>query len=150
MREIVTKDLQGYRFLSILPLSHLFEQNVGLFMLMVFGANVVYIFSRKSSAILSTICEERINAVVSVPLFLDAIKKKIESTALEKGKLEKLQYALKRFENSSRFIKRIIFRKILERFRELEFFIVGGGLLWIWKLRDFGGVRALKSYRDMD
>ena len=93
---------------------------------MVRGFRVVYISSKKASSISETILEEKINMMVSVPLFLDTLKNKIEKAAEEKGKLENLKKAVERFKNYPKSIKKIIFRKVRQKFKSLEFVVVGG------------------------
>ena len=147
-KEVIKNSVEGFSFLSILPLSHLFEQNVGLFIPMSFGAKIVYTSSKKSSSILEALNEERIRGVVSVPLFLSSIKEKIEKIAKKEGKLGDLNNGLKRFGNSPWFLRRFIFRKIRKKFRELELFVVGGAALDI-EVEEFWrrlGIYVLQGY----
>ncbi len=147
-RAIINKEIDGCSFLSILPLSHLFEQNLGLFLPMLYGCKIVYIYSRKSSSVIGVLNDEKIKAIVSVPLFLDAIKKKIEKTADASGKLSSLNNNLKRFENYPSFLKRVLYKRILSRFRYLEFFVVGGASLdvAVEKFWNSLGIRVLQGY----
>jgi len=127
--KIVDFNVKGYSFLSILPLSHLFEQNVGFFLPMSIGIRIIYNFSRKSSAILRTINEENIKAMVTVPLFLQMLKEKIENEAEKSGKKEKLEKSLARFSNSPNILKKIIFLGIRKKLGKLKYFICGGAEL---------------------
>ncbi len=148
MRKIIDFDIENYVFLSILPLSHLFEQTIGFFLPMVYGAAIVYISSRKSSAIIEAIKKENVSAIVSVPLFLSSIKNKIEFTAKESGKYDSLKKALKRFENSPKFLKKIVFASVRKNLGKLNFLITGGAALDIevekfWKTL---GYNVLQGY----
>jgi len=129
MREIITLNLKRKTILSILPLSHLFEQNVGLFCLLEYGISIVYIQSKKSSAILNSIQREKISMVVSVPLFLQTLKEKIEFEAQKLGELEKLNSSLKKFTNFPGIFKKIFFHKIRRKLGRLRYFVVGGAEL---------------------
>jgi len=129
MRKIITLPLKNKAILSILPLSHLFEQNVGLFCLLEYGVSIVYSQSRKSSAILDSIKKEKVNLIVSVPLFLQTLKEKIEFEAQKANKLKRLNSNLKRFSNFPDIYKRIIFTKIRRKLGNLKYFVVGGAEL---------------------
>ncbi len=122
-------DLSDLNILSILPLSHLFEQNAGLFTPMILGTKIVYTSSRKSSTIIKVINQERISEIITVPLFLQTIKEKIENEAKKKNKLNTLYNAIKKYENTSKFIKKIVFSKIRKNLGNLNLFLVGGAPL---------------------
>jgi len=145
---IVPIKIPDFTFLSILPLSHLLEQNVGFLLLMKHGSKIVYISSRKSSSIMGTMVEEKINGLISVPLFLSSIKEKIEKVADEKGKLESLDNAIKRFGDYPGFVKSIVFGKIKKKFPNLELFLVGGAALddEVEKFWRAIGVEVLQGY----
>lgn len=126
---ITPRNMPNYKFLSILPLSHLFEQNVGFFLLVKYGSAIVYISSKKSSTIVETMQKEEITSLVTVPLFLQKIKEKIERTAEKQNKKEKLEKALEKFSKYPKIIKKIIFRSIRKKFPKVEIFFVGGAAL---------------------
>jgi long-chain acyl-CoA synthetase len=75
----------SYRFFSVLPLSHLLEQVVGLFYPLRFGATVLYSRTRKPREITRLLNRHRITTIVSVPLFLDVLKSTLLRQAGEKG-----------------------------------------------------------------
>jgi long-chain acyl-CoA synthetase len=68
----------GDAFLSLLPLSHMFEQSVGFFLPVVGGARIVYLDALKPSAILRALREERITVAVVVPRILKGLQQGIE------------------------------------------------------------------------
>jgi long-chain acyl-CoA synthetase len=129
MRKIITLDLKKKTILSILPLSHLFEQNIGLFCLLEYGISIIYSQSKKSSAIIDSIQKEKVNLIVSVPLFLQTLKEKIEFEAQKTDKLERPNSNLKKFSNFPNICKRIIFSKIRRKLGNLKYFVVGGAEL---------------------
>jgi long-chain acyl-CoA synthetase len=63
-----------YRFLSVLPLSHIFEQMGGLLLPIVRGALVVYIGSIRPSALLGGLQEQHPNAMMVVPRLLELLR----------------------------------------------------------------------------
>jgi len=128
-RKLFDFNMGGKAMLSILPLSHLFEQNVGLFLPIGQGVRIVYSQSRKPSKIIEAIKQEKVKTIVSVPLFLESLKEKIEFEAQKQNKLKKLQKNLERFSNYSYPVKRLIFHKIYSKLSPLKYFITGGAEL---------------------
>ena len=110
---IITKD---YNFLSLLPLSHMFEQMGGLFTPLYKGGSVVYIRTLKPSAIMRALAEENIFTVMIVPRLLQALKNSIERE-LQKKSFLKLFTALVKFGVHKKFGK------------NFKFFISGGSAL---------------------
>ncbi len=65
-------------FLSLLPLSHMFEQMGGFLTPLYRGATIVYLRTLKPSAIMEALREEDIYAVIAVPRLLQLLKGSIE------------------------------------------------------------------------
>jgi long-chain acyl-CoA synthetase len=65
-------------FLSLLPLSHMFEQMGGFLTPMYQGATIVYLRTLKPSAIIEALLEEDIYAVIAVPRLLQLLRGSIE------------------------------------------------------------------------
>jgi long-chain acyl-CoA synthetase len=74
----------AFRFLSLLPLSHMFEQMGGFFTPLYRGAAVVYLRTLKPSAIMAALAEEDIYIIMSVPRLLLLLKTSIERELAEK------------------------------------------------------------------
>jgi len=121
MIDSITHDTKKMSMLSILPLSHLLEQNIGLFNAVVLGTKITYISSKKTSKVIETIKEEKINTIVTVPLFLEIFKQRI-TEELEKNNL-------KDFENRNFLMRKIINYNIGKKLSPLKTFIVGGSAL---------------------
>lgn len=68
-----------YRFVSLLTLSHAFEQVIGLLLLLSRAGEVTYLQTLKPSAIEEALRRVRPNALVIVPQFLDLLRSRIES-----------------------------------------------------------------------
>ncbi len=66
------------RFVSVVPLSHVFGQFMTLFVPPLLGAAVVFENSQQPGEILRTIKRERATALIAVPRMLDALRTEIE------------------------------------------------------------------------
>ena len=78
---IITAD---FNFLSLLPLSHMFEQMGGFFTPLYRGAAIVYLRTLKPSAIMEALSEEDIYVIMSVPRLMQLLKTTIERELDEK------------------------------------------------------------------
>jgi long-chain acyl-CoA synthetase len=67
-----------FSFLSLLPLSHMFEQMGGFFTPLYRGAAIVYLRTLKPSAIMEALSEEDIYVIMSVPRLMQLLKTTIE------------------------------------------------------------------------
>lgn len=75
----------NYRGLSILPLSHMFEQVVGLLVPLTSGAAVVYTPSRQPNVLLQTMRREKIQAMALVPQALSLLMRNMEREVEGRG-----------------------------------------------------------------
>ncbi|MDD2583270.1 MAG: AMP-binding protein, partial [Desulfuromonadaceae bacterium] len=73
-----------FNFLSLLPLSHMFEQMGGFFTPLYRGAAIVYLRTLKPSAIMDALGEENIYVIMSVPRLMQLLKTTIERELEEK------------------------------------------------------------------
>jgi long-chain acyl-CoA synthetase len=71
-----------HRIVSLLPLSHLFEQAVGLFYALSVGASILYVRSRNPRVIFDALRAQRVTSMIVVPqvldLFWSAIEREVE------------------------------------------------------------------------
>ncbi len=74
----------GFNFLSLLPLSHMFEQMGGFFTPLYRGAAIVYPRTLKPSAIMEALGKEDIYIIMSVPRLMQLLKTTIERELEEK------------------------------------------------------------------
>lgn len=124
VKMIIDFPMKNIKLLSILPLSHLFEQNIGLFVPMLFGSTIIYNFSRKSSSIIKSLKEENVEAIVTVPLFLNSMKEKIEA------KIKEYPYInINYINNYPLWLQKLLFYKIRKKLGKIKFFISGGAAL---------------------
>jgi long-chain acyl-CoA synthetase len=117
---------KNFRFLSVLPLSHVFEQVIGFFIPLSNKATIVYIRTLKASALFEAFQEEKITNTVIVPRLLELIR----SGILQKVKNEKLFLGLvKGIGNLPLILRRILLWKLHVKFGNIKYFMVGGAVL---------------------
>jgi long-chain acyl-CoA synthetase len=78
--------LHPLRFVSVVPLSHVFGQFMGLFVPPLLGATVVFENSRLPTEILRTVRRERATLLVAVPRMLDSVRNALEREIDSKGR----------------------------------------------------------------
>ena len=103
------------RLLSILPLSHIFEQAIGFLLAQHYAAHVIYAHSH--AAIGDLLKEYKITKMVAVPEFLKILMGKIETAAEEKGKKKVFEKLIEiSFKISNKTISRLLFRSVHKKF----------------------------------
>ena len=118
------------RLLSVLPLSHLFEQTVGFLTPLLAGASVVYPVSRQPSVLVRTFREFKVTMLLIVPqglkLLDNAIERRVDATD-RRATFEKLHRWARRL---PRPLRRILFRPVLSQFGgRLRTIAVGGAAM---------------------
>lgn len=116
-----------FRFLSIIPLSHILEQIAGFFILVSVGAQTIHLQSRRPSEIRTILKKEKITCLVTVPAFLDLLKKGIENQAREKGSYKKLKRVLKLASSLPYQARRLLFHAVHKEFGGRLIKMVSGG-----------------------
>jgi long-chain acyl-CoA synthetase len=101
-----------HRIVSLLPLSHLLEQAVGVFYAISVGASVLYVRSRNPRVIFDALREHRVTSMVVVPqvldLFWSAIEREVEKTGRAKL-FDRLRSIARRLPMS---VRRLLFRRV--------------------------------------
>ncbi|MCE2466282.1 MAG: AMP-binding protein, partial [Dehalococcoidia bacterium] len=118
------------RLLSILPLSHMYEQMGGLFIALHYGASVTYPTSRQPTILARTMRERRVTILLLVPQALELLMNGIEREVKRTGK-EALWNRLLRVAQGMPFpLRRILFRRVHKQFGgKLDFIVSGGAAL---------------------
>ena len=118
------------RFVSLVPLSHVFGQFMTLFVPPLLGATVVFENSASPLELLRTVKKERATALIAVPRMLDALRGGIEREVDARGWRPWFDAALRRAEGRP-FLKRAwIFRRVHGMFGwRFWAFICGGAAL---------------------
>jgi len=119
-----------FSFLSLLPLSHMFEQMGGFFTPLYRGAAIVYLRTLKPSAIMGALSEEDIYVIMSVPRLMQLLKTTIERELEEKhlsGVSRGLMQLASRLPHG---LRRILFFPVQKKFgRNFTVFVSGGAPL---------------------
>jgi len=115
------------RFLSLLPLSHVFGQLLALFISPILGATTVFVDSVKPSELIETIPRERISVLVAVPRLIESLQREIERNVEGEGRLSQFKRDLRRAD-SERFWRRWWrFRHVHRRLGWKFWAIISGG-----------------------
>ena len=119
---------ETYRFLSILPMAHTYENTLGLLLPLMFGAQVYYLDRVPTPKLLVPAMQKiRPTVVLSVPLIIEKIYK---SQVLPKFTSSKLMSKLYQFAPARKLFNRLAGKKLMETFGgELKFFGIGGSKL---------------------
>jgi len=101
-----------HRIVSLLPLSHLLEQAVGVFYALSVGASVLYVRSRNPRVIFEALRAHRVTSMVVVPqvldLFWSAIEREVEKSGRAKL-FDRLRSIARRLPMP---VRRLIFRRV--------------------------------------
>ncbi|MBI1920054.1 MAG: AMP-binding protein [Geobacter sp.] len=119
-----------FRFLSLLPLSHMFEQMGGFFIPLSHGASIVYLRIMKPSAMVEAFREEGVDALVTVPRLLQLLKSSVERELTEKGLEGPFRWLVGAAQNLGQGIKKFLFFPVRRSFgSRLRLFFSGGAAL---------------------
>lgn len=107
------KPFHPIRFLSLLPLSHVFGQMLGVFIPPLLVGTVVFGESLKPASMIDTIRRERISVFVAVPRFIESLQREIELQLEQEGRTE-------RFRENFETAKDVHFLRRWWRFRRIH------------------------------
>ena len=118
------------RLLSILPLSHMYEQMGGLFVTLYYGASVTYPTSRQPTVLARTMRERKITIMLLVPQGLELLMNGIEREVARQGREALWNRLLKMAERLPFPLRRRLFRRVHKQFGgKLDFIVSGGAAL---------------------
>ncbi|MBI4155092.1 AMP-binding protein, partial [Candidatus Woesearchaeota archaeon] len=118
------------KFLSLIPLSHIFEQTVGLFIPLYFKTTIVYIKTLKTSTLFETFKEENITNAIVVPRILELIKSGILQKVVALNQHFQFHFLLKIAQLFHLSLRKLLFKEIHEILGyNLKYFICGGAPL---------------------
>lgn len=124
---VVTPD---YTFLSLLPLSHMFEQMGGFLTPLLHGSSIVYLRTLKPSAIMEALAEEDIYAVIAVPRLLQLLKVSIERELAAKHLAPLFQWLMQKAEGLPIEMRKRLFFPVQRKFgTHFTLFVSGGAPL---------------------
>ena len=125
------------RFVTLVPLSHVFGQFMALFVPPLLGAAVVFEPSNNPAEIKRTIKRERATALIAVPRMLDLLHAGIEREFESQGKSQWLNRTLENAKGR-KFLRRAwMFRRIHRRFGWKFWAFISGGAALSNETEDF-------------
>ncbi len=104
-----------HRIVSLLPLSHLLEQAVGLFYALSVGADILYVRSRNPRVIFEAIRDHHVSSMVVVPQVLDLFWSAIEREVERSGRARQFGWLRRIARRLPMRLRRIIFRSVHAR-----------------------------------
>jgi long-chain acyl-CoA synthetase len=107
-----TKD----RLLSVLPLSHLYEQVLGFIGPLTVGASIVYPVSRQPAVLMRTFRDFGVSVLLIVPQGLRLIDGAIERKVDQSGKRAQFERVHRIARRAPKPIRRLLFRTVLSQF----------------------------------
>jgi long-chain acyl-CoA synthetase len=140
---------RDYRLLSILPLSHMLEQTMGLYVPLLFGGTVHYTSGRHPRVIAAAMRRYRVTTLVLVPQVLELMYRGIEHEVEARNGGRKWRLAHSLAPRLPMPARRVLFRQVLAGLGgALDFVICGGArlsdeLMLGWERM---GVRVIVGY----
>ncbi len=118
------------RLLSVLPLSHMFEQTCGFLAALAAGASIVYPVSRQPAVLVRTFRDFRATMILIVPQGLKLLDKVIERRVDQAGQRNAFERLHRWAARLPRFARRILFRPLLSQLGgRLRTVAVGGAAM---------------------
>jgi long-chain acyl-CoA synthetase len=119
-----------HRLVSVLPLSHLLEQAVGLYYALDVGAHILYVRSRNPRVIFDSLREQRVTSMVVVPQVLDLFWSAVEREIDKRGRratVDRLRAVARRLPFA---LRRVLFRTVHAQLGgHLRLFLSSGAFL---------------------
>jgi len=138
-----------FSFLSLLPLSHMFELMGGFFTPLCRGAAVVYLRTLKPSAIMEALAEEDIYIIMVVPRLMQLLKTTIERELEEKHLAGVFHGLAQLSDHLPKMLQQDLFCAVQRRFgRNFTAFVSGGAPLDpdVFKFWNSMGFTLLEGY----
>jgi long-chain acyl-CoA synthetase len=104
-----------HRIVSLLPLSHLLEQAVGLFYAMSVGADILYVRTRNPRVIFEAIRDHRVTSMIVVPQVLDLFWSAIEREVQKSGRGRQFDLLRRIARRLPMAARRLLFRSVHRR-----------------------------------
>ena len=125
------------RFVTLVPLSHVFGQFMTLFVPPLLGAAVVFEASPNGTEVIRTVKRERATALITVPHMLDLLRKGIQRDLEARGEFEWFARTFAAAE-AQKFLRRAwMFRRIHRRFGWKFWAFISGGAALSAETEDF-------------
>ena len=119
-----------HRLVSLLPLSHLLEQAVGLYYALDVGADVLYVRSRNPRVIFDALRDHRVTSMVVVPQILDLFWSAIEREISKRGRTATVERLRRVARHLPYAVRRLVFRSIHQQLGgHFRLFVSAGAFL---------------------
>ena len=115
MRAVMPFD-EHDRLLSVLPLSHLYEQVLGFILPLIVGASVVYPISRQPGILMRTFRDFRVSILLIVPQGLELLDNAIQRRVDQSGRTARFAQLHRIARHLPRRLQRLLFRPVLSQF----------------------------------
>ncbi|WP_321346384.1 AMP-binding protein [uncultured Draconibacterium sp.] len=117
-----------FRFLSVLPLSHTYENTIGFLLAMYKGASVTYLHKPPTASVLLPALKKlRPHIMLTVPMIIEKVYKSSILPGINKKAITRLMH---RFKPTRKLVHRLAGKKLMETFGgRLVFFGIGGAKL---------------------
>jgi long-chain acyl-CoA synthetase len=138
-----------YRLLSILPLSHMFEQTVGLNTVLSGGASLVYLGTLRPETIFEALGAERVTCMLVVPQVLQLFMQAIEREVRRSGREHVWRWLHRVAPYLPLAARRRLFAPVHARLGgRLEWFASGGAYLdpRLWRKWENLGIKVINAY----
>jgi long-chain acyl-CoA synthetase len=104
-----------HRVVSVLPLSHLFEQAIGLIYALSVGADILYVRSRNPRVLFAALQAHRVTTMIVVPQVLDLFWSAIEREADRAGRRQTFDRLRRIARRLPYRLRRLVFRSVHRR-----------------------------------
>jgi long-chain acyl-CoA synthetase len=119
-----------HRVISVLPLSHLFEQAIGLIYALSVGADILYVRSRNPRVLFAALNAHRVTSMILVPQVLDLFWSAIEREADRSGRRATFDRLRRIARHLPYRARRLVFRSVHRRLGgSLSLFVSSGAFL---------------------
>lgn len=138
-----------WRFLSVLPLSHMYELTGGLIAPLAKGAGVFYVPSASPVAIARGLQDYHITTILAVPQLLILLRERVEQMAAAEGRTKTLARATTLAKLLPFSLRRLLFHDVHSQIgKKLNLVITGGAPIpidvgTVWERM---GIRLLQGY----
>lgn len=138
-----------FRMVSVLPLSHVFEQAGGMLMPLLCGASITYATSRQPRRLFRLMADTRVTTMLLVPQALDLFMRGIEREVDRKGKRRGWNLLMRVSSHLPFGMRRYLFRSLHKKLGgSLGYIVCGGAQInpEVAKKWELVGVRVVQGY----
>ena len=118
------------KVLSLLPLSHMFEQVTGLFIPLSGGSSITYVASLRPDTIFAAMSDSQVTNLACVPQVLELFRDGILREVRKQRRQKRFEQLVRIAARLPRWLRRRLFRQIHQRMGgHVDYFVSGGAYL---------------------